>query len=375
MLTVNEIRSRLSAFSAQWKGASRENADAKLFWARFYECFGILPEAATIYEKAVDKIDGGIGFIDSFIPGKLIVEHKSRGKSLDSAFEQAADYFLALPDTERPRYIIVSDFARFRLYDLRTNTQSECVLKDLSKRAGWFRFLLEDDSPEIVEESQADRRAAYAVSRLHEALLRVNFRGRDLEVFLTRLLFCFFADDTGIFGRDGMFRDLVETTREDGADLGRTIAELFDVLDTSVPERQSNLDERLAAFAYVNGSLFAERTRIPSFDTDMRGLLVRCAELNWSGISPAIFGAMFQGVLEAHTPDESRQASRRELGAHYTSERNILRVIDPLFMDDLRGELEHARRSKPRLKALYDRLPTMHFLDPACGCGNFLGKR
>ena len=372
-LTVNEMRKRLTAFAHQWKDASRENADAKLFWARFYECFGIRPESATIYEKAVEKLDGARGFIDSFIPGLLIVEHKSRGKSLDAAFGQASDYFMALAEAERPRYIVTSDFANFRLYDLKNDTRSECKLQDLPKRAGWFRFLTEQtDAPEIVEESPINRQAAYAVSRLHEALLRANFIGRDLEIFLTRLLFCFFADDTGIFGADGQFRDVVEATRADGRDTGARLAELFETLNTSEAERQSQLDEQLAAFAYINGSLFAERTRIPAFDNDLRALLVRCAELDWSAISPAIFGAMFQGVLEAHAPTETRQSSRRELGAHYTSERNILRVIDPLCMNDLRAQLQSAKRSKPRLKALYDLLPTLTFFDPACGCGNFL---
>jgi hypothetical protein len=372
-LTVNEIRKRLSAFALQWKNASRENADAKLFWARFYECFGIRPESATIYEKAVDKLDSARGFIDSFIPGLLIVEHKSRGKSLDAAFGQASDYFMALSEAERPRYIVTSDFAHFRLYDLKADSRSECTLQDLPKRAGWFRFLTElNDAPEIVEESPINRQAAYVVSRLHEALLRANFIGRDLEIFLTRLLFCLFADDTGIFGADGQFRDLVEATRADGRDTGARISELFETLNTSEAERQPQLDEQLAAFAYINGNLFAERTRIPAFDRDLRALLVRCAELDWSAISPAIFGAMFQGVLEAHAPSESRQASRRELGAHYTSERNILRVIDPLCMNDLRAQLQSARRSKQRLKTLYDLLPTLTFFDPACGCGNFL---
>lgn len=371
-LTVNETRQRLTAFAHQWKDASRENADAKLFWARFYECFGIRPESSTIYEKAVDKLDGARGFIDSFIPGLLIVEHKSRGKSLDAAYAQAADYFVALSEAERPRYIITSDFARLRLVDLKTGTHSECTLKDLPKRAGWFRFLTEGDAPEIIEESPINRQAAYAVSKLHEALLLANFTGRDLEVFLTRLLFCFFADDTGIFGSDGQFRAVVEATRDDGRDTGARLAELFEILNTSEAQRQTNLDEQLAAFAYINGSLFAEHTRIPAFNADLRVLLVQCAELDWSAISPAIFGAMFQGVLEAHTPTESRQSSRRELGAHYTSERNILRVINPLFMDDLRAELAGARRSKPRLKALYDKLPELTFFDPACGCGNFL---
>ncbi len=371
-LSSIEIRRRLSAFAKSWAGAHREAADAKLFWARFYECFGIRPESATIYEKAVDKLGGARGFIDSFIPGKLIVEHKSLGKDLDKAFDQAADYFIALPEAERPRCIITSDFARIRLYDLKDGKHWETTLKSLPSKAAWFNFLLEDDAPEIVEESPINRNAAYAISRLHEGLLEANFKGRDLEVFLTRLLFCLFADDTGIFGDDGMFRRLVERTRADGKDLGPTLAELFDVLNTAGAERQSTLDDDLAAFAYVNGSLFAERTRIPAFDAALRTMLMRCIDLDWSGISPAIFGAMFQGVLEAHAPDESRQASRRELGAHYTSERNILRVLNPLCMDDLRDELAAAQHSKPRLQALYDKLPTLTFFDPACGCGNFL---
>ena len=367
-----EIRRRLSAFAKEWAEARSEAADAKLFWARFYECFGIRPESATIYEKAVDKLGGARGFIDSFIPGKLIVEHKSRGKDLDKAFDQAADYFIALPEAERPRFIATSDFARIRLYDLREGKHWETTLKALPGKANWFNFLLEDDVSEIVEESPINRNAAYAISKLHEGLLEAGFKGRDLEVFLTRLLFCLFADDTGIFGDNAMFRRLVARTREDGKDLGATLANLFDVLDTAEAERQSTLDDDLRAFAYINGSLFAERTRIPAFDAALRGLLMRCIDLDWSGISPAIFGAMFQGVLEAHSPDERRQASRRELGAHYTSERNILRVLRPLCMDDLREELAAARHSKPRLQTLYDKLPTLTFFDPACGCGNFL---
>ena len=367
-----DIRRRLTAFAKEWANAHSEAADAKLFWARFYECFGIRPESATIFEKAVDKLGGARGFIDSFIPGKLIVEHKSRGKDLDKAFDQAADYFIALPEAERPRYIITSDFARIRLYDLRESKHWETPLKSLPGKAAWFSFLLEDDAPQIVEESPINRNAAYAIGKLHEGLLGVGFKGRDLEVFLTRLLFCLFADDTGIFGDNAMFRRLAERTRADGKDLGATLAELFDVLNTPEPERQSTLDDTLRAFAYVNGSLFAERTRIPAFDAALRALLMRCIDLDWSGISPAIFGAMFQGVLEAHSPDERRQSSRRELGAHYTSERNILRVLSPLCMDDLRAEFAAARHSKPRLQALYDKLPTLTFFDPACGCGNFL---
>ena len=144
------------------------------------------------------------------------------------------------------------------------------------------------------------------------------------------------------------------------------------MLDTARDARQSTLDEELAAFEYINGSLFSESGRIPAFNHDARRLLLACAELDWTNISPAIFGAMFQGVLEQQTPTEKRQASRRELGAHYTSERNILRVLNPLCMDDLRAELDTPKRTKASIRALYDKLPTLTFLDPACGCGNFL---
>ncbi len=376
-LTTNEIRKRLNAFAKEQKGASNERSQAQTFWLRFYECFGIRDVSAAIYEQSVKKLGGAQGFIDSFIPGKLIVEHKSRGKDLDAAFTQASDYFLSLKEEERPRYIITSDFARIRLYDLQAGGgYRQCKLSELAKKADWFLFLVEGEITDFTEESEADRSAAYAISKLHESLLRANFKGRKLEVLLTRLLFCLFAEDTGIFGENGQFRRLVEGTRPDGKDLGGAIAELFQVLNTPEEDRQKNLDEALMRFAYINGNLFGEKSDIPSFDSELRDQLLACAKLDWSGISPAIFGAMFQGVLEEHNPDgadsSNRKASRRELGAHYTSERNILRVINPLCMDDLRAELSKVKRNKKLLQAFYDKLPTLTFFDPACGCGNFL---
>jgi len=374
-LTRNEIRKRLAAFAKEQQGASNERSQAQTFWLRFYECFGIRAESATIYEQSVKKLGGAQGFIDSFIPGKLIVEHKSKGKDLDAAFGQASEYFLSLKEEDRPRYIITSDFARIRLYDLQAGGgYHQCKLAELPKKADWFMFLVEGEITDIAEESEADRSAAYTISKLHESLLRANFKGRDLEVFLTRLLFSLFADDTGIFGENGIFRRLIEATRADGSDTGRALAELFQILNTPEEERQRNLDESLARFAYINGKLFADNARIPSFDSELREQLIACAKLDWSGISPAIFGAMFQGVLEEHEGADSsnRKASRRELGAHYTSERNILRVINPLCMSDLRAELAKVQRNKKLLQTFYDKLPTLTFFDPACGCGNFL---
>jgi type I restriction-modification system DNA methylase subunit len=371
-LALSEVRRRLTKFAHDFKDAANEQQQASIFLTRFYECYGIKAESATIYEQRVKTLSGGVGRIDSFIPGLLIVEHKSKGRDLDLAYEQATNYFIALPEAQRPKYIVVSDFERIRLHDLAHKRSVECTLKQLPSKASWFKFLLEGSEAEIAEEQPINRKAAYAVSALHEALLQANFKGRDLEVFLTRLLFCLFADDTGIFGDNQMFRKLVERSSVDGSDLGARLTELFEVFNTPEVDRQRMLAEDLAAFPYINGQLFADRTRIPAFNSELRTRLLECAVLDWSAISPAIFGAMFQGVLEAHEPDEKRQSTRRELGAHYTSERNILRVINPLFMDDLRAEFEAARRNKTRLRALYDKLPLLKLLDPACGCGNFL---
>jgi len=370
--SLAESKKRLRAFAKSFRDAANEQQQASIFWTKFYECYGIRPESATIYEQRVSKLSGAVGRIDSFIPGKLIVEHKSKGANLEKAYEQAQEYFLALPEVERPKYIITSDFARIYLYDLAAKKSYKTALGDLPKHANWFKFLIDDKPQEIEEEKPINRSAAYAISKLHEGLLRINFKGKPLEVFLTRILFCLFADDTGIFGEEQQFRWLVEKTKQDGTDLGARLTDLFGVLDKPVPDRQTTLDDELAAFAYINGDLFREHSEIPAFDSNLRQQLLDCIEMDWSEISPAIFGAMFQGVLEEHSPDERRQATRRETGAHYTSERNILRVINPLFLDDLKAELEAARRNKPRLKALYDKLPTLTFLDPACGCGNFL---
>ena len=370
-LTTNELRKRLAAFAHQWQGTSSERADEKLFTADFLACFGV---AAHQYQREyrVTLADGGTGYMDAFIPGKVIIEGKSLGKDLKKARQQAEAYRWACPPHQQPRYVLLHDFGRFALFDLAQDAQHTCTLAELPRHAEWFRFLTDDAPPVITEETEADRRAAEQMAALHDALLRSNFSGRDLETFLTRLLFCLFADDTAIFGDDGQFRRLIEATRDDGKDLGATLAELFDVLDTAPDQRSRLLDEALAAFAWVNGQLFAGRTRIPAFDSTLRQLLLDCVRLDWSGISPAIFGAMFQSVLEQHQPDQSRTASRRELGAHYTSERNILRAINPLFMDGLRAELAAAGSSRARLQALYDKLPRIRVLDPACGCGNFL---
>ena len=375
-ITINEVRRRLQLFANEHSGDRDEKQYAQQFMRDFYACFGLSKSSASMFEKKVLKFGNKRGFIDSFIPGVLLVEQKTTGEDLYRAFEQAKDYALAITNEfEKPHYILVCDFQTFHLYHLHSLEKEPlvCTLSEISKRADWFMFLVDKRVIAYSEELPVNRKAVEQIAKLHDALLKANYTGKDLESFLTRLLFCLFADDTGIFGEDGQFKKLVAKTKEDGSDLGMAIAMLFQVLNTAHDKRQTNLDEALNAFEYVNGGLFSEQIAIPSFDFDLRTILVKCSELDWSGISPAIFGAMFQSVLEAGATDTAhRKESRRELGAHYTSERNILKVIQPLFLDKLFDEFDKAKGNKARLTALYDKLPTLKFFDPACGCGNFL---
>jgi hypothetical protein len=212
-------------------------------------------------------------------------------------------------------------------------------------------------------------RAAELVGKLHDALEESGYIGHDLERFLVRLVFCLFADDTGVFEPRGIFQELLETrTSDDGSDLGGWLSTLFQVLDTPESKRSKHLDEDLVQFPYVNGALFQGGTRIPDFNAKMRTALIDASQFDWSPISPAIFGSLFQSVMNAE--------ERRRQGAHYTTEKNIMKVISPLFLDELRGELDRLLGLKvgraAKLEEFHDRLSKLRFLDPACGCGNFL---
>lgn len=373
-ITTVEIRKRLTTFSHNWKDGKDEKADAQAFTLRLFECYG-LNEHNYLREGRVPKPNGSTGYMDGFIPGKLIVEFKSRGKNLTKAAEQAMGYHFGLPPEQQPTHILLCDFANFVLLDLGRSTQVSWTLAELPQNAERLRFMIDDVAGEIVEEREADRKAAYQLAALHQDLLRVNFTGRPLEVFLTRILFCLFADDTGMFNENGQFLRFLQGARGDEGSLGPRIQKLFSTLNKPIAKRQTNLDDAYTCFPYVNGSLFAEDSEVPEFDSDLRKNLIACAELDWKDISPAIFGSMFQGVLEGDAADtklKSNKARRRDLGAHYTSERNILRAINPLFMDGLRAEFAAAGNNNDKLKALLDKLPTINLFDPACGCGNFL---
>ena len=367
-LSWNEIRARAAGFSKEWKEACYEKGETQSFYNDFFEIFGVKRRSVGRYEQHVQKLDDSSGFIDLFWPGVLLVEQKSAGRSLKEAYEQAGEYFDSLPERDRPRYILVSDFQNFELYDFDERREVAFKLADLHANVEAFAFILGVQKRTFRDQDPANIEAAELVGRLYDALKESGYQG-DLERFLVRIVFCFFADDTGVFEPRDIFLDFVETrTRDDGSDLGALLEQLFEVLDTPEGERSAVLDEDLARFPYVNGDLFKGPLKISSFTSEMRDRLLDACRFDWSNISPAIFGALFQSVMN---PEE-----RRAQGAHYTTERNILKVIEPLFLDDLRAEFGHLKTLKrgraKRLREFQNKLGSLTFFDPACGCGNFL---
>lgn len=370
-LSLNEIRSRALKFSNEWALESSEDAEAKTFWNEFFEVFGFSRKKVATFEHPVHKADGRTGYIDLLWKGVVLVEHKSKGKSLDKAYTQARDYYVSLnlKESDLPRYIVVSDFANFRLYDLEEDKHFEFKLSELSDNIHLFGFISGYERKNFGKEDVVNVRAAERMGQLHDALKASGYEGHPLEVLLVRVLFCLFAEDTGIFEKS-LFREYVEQrTSEDGADLGLHLGKLFQVLNTPGKKRPATLDEQQARFPYVNGRLFAESLPMADFNSTMRESLLECCALDWGGISPAIFGALFQSVMD--------QNARRNLGAHYTTETNILKAIRPLFVEELEDELEAIRsikgpQRKSKLLGYQTKLRHIRIFDPACGCGNFL---
>jgi len=363
-LSWNEIKARALAFSKKWEHETSEDAEAKSFWDGFFEVFGIDRKRVATFEEAVKKGDSKQGFIDLLWKGHILVEHKSKGKDLDKAFQQAKDYFPGLKEGDLPHYILVSDFDRFRLYHLETRTQNEFTLNEFVQNVHLFGFIAGYEKRIYKDEDQVNIKAAELMGRLHDKLEETGYSGHALELYLVRLLFCLFADDTGIFEKGTLWQYLDLHTKPDGSDLAMHLASIFHTLNTPIEQRLKNLDENLAQFRYVNGKLFEEHLPPAAFDAKMRDMLLETCALDWGSISPAIFGSMFQAVMN---PKE-----RRNLGAHYTSEKNIQKVIRPLFLDDLYTEFEKAKGNRARLNELHSKIASLHFLDPACGCGNFL---
>ncbi|MBD2190079.1 class I SAM-dependent DNA methyltransferase [Pseudanabaena mucicola] len=363
-LSWNEIKQRAIAFSKEWESETSEKSESQSFWNDFFNVFGISRRRVGSFELPVKKADNKQGFIDLLWKGTILVEHKSRGKNLDKATQQAKDYFPNLKEHELPKYILVSDFQKFRLYDLDTDVNHEFELKDFVNHVHLFGFMAGYEKRVYKDEDPVNIAAAELMGKLHDRLKEIGYSGHDLEVYLVRLLFCLFADDTGIFNK-GIFWEYVDLhTKEDGSDLAMHIASIFHVLNTPNDRRLKNLDENLAQFPYVNGKLFEEMVQPAAFDKQMREMLLEACAFDWGKISPAIFGSMFQAVMN--------QTERRNLGAHYTSEKNIQKLIKPLFLNDLYTEFEKVKGNRNRLNELHKKIANLHFLDPACGCGNFL---
>ena len=385
-LSWNDIHRRAVLFARDWSSATREQADKQSFWNDFFDVFGIPRRTVASFEEPVRRLRGTYGFIDLLWKGKLLVEHKTAGASLEAAKTQAFDYIQDLQTVGRgdeiPRYILLSDFQRFALYDLEPDEQLdlplfrarrihriEFPLAELPDRIRDFGFIPGYKVHTAKAPDQLNLKAVTIMATLHDTLKAGGYSGHDLERFLVRVLFCMFAENTHIFEPESFKLYIENRTHPDGNDLGRALAELFETLNTEVPRRQRNLDEELKAFPYVNGALFAERLQFAAFDGPMRKALLEAANFDWSRISPAIFGSLFQEVMK---PEE-----RRSIGAHYTSERDILKVIHPLFLDSLGEEFDSIQRDRSgrranRLEEFRLKLTKLTFLDPACGCGNFL---
>jgi len=369
-LSQNAIAARAAKFAETWKDTEREEAEAQEFLIDFFNVLGVSRKKVAIFEHKVKCADGGNGYIDLFWKGHILIEMKSRGKDLRKAYEQAKRYADALPHYEMPEAILICDFENWHFYDLANNAElTAFTLEELPQHIHRFHYLAGYSPRKYQEEDPVNVKAAELLGKLHDGLKSIGYEGHPLEVYLVRLLFCLFADDTGIFRKDVFRTFILDCTAEDGRDLAARLAELFQVLNTPEDKRFVTRDAVIKEFPYVNGGLFAEFLPMPAFDTELRRALLDCCALDWSRISPAIFGSMFQSVMK---PEE-----RRSLGAHYTSERNILKLINPLFLEALWDEFGDIKLNKTaarqkNLQAFHQKLSKLNFLDPACGCGNFL---
>lgn len=376
-LSINAIRDRCVKFAYDWSDCvGDEKQDGHEFMRELMKCFGITKRKAISYERRSNRASTGRqGYIDALIPGKALIEMKSAGKDLDKAEEQALDYIHDLADVETPRLLIISDFRRIRIVDLGNDIMTadgidsghtEFELAKLPDHVDDLKFLAGYGMVQVGsrEQEEASIRAARVMADLYEALDGSGYSDHEASIFLIRTLFCLYGDDAGLWERD-LFAEFLDTrTREDGSDLGAQLAVLYQTLSTPVECRQSTLDELTARFPYVNGGIFKERLNIPSFSSAMREELVRACAFDWSGISPAVFGSLFQAVK---SPE-----ARRELGEHYTSETNILKTLGPLFLDELRQKFADHVHDAKKLTDLRKELGELRIMDPACGCGNFL---
>ena len=388
-MTDKEQKTAAKKFAESWKGKGYEKGQSQLFWIELLtKVYGVEDIAAFISFEDQVHLDH-TSFIDGYIPStKVMIEQKSLGKDLNkpikqsdgslcTPFQQAKRYVTDLPLSKHPRWIVTCNFTEFYVYDMeRPNGEPEKIkLADLPKEYYRLSFLTKTDSEHIKKEMEVSLQAGELVGKLYNAILK-QYRDpenpdslRSLNMLCVRLVFCLYAEDAGIFGRHEMFHDYL--SRFDVKDVRKALIELFRMLDTKDCDRDPYDDTPVAEFPYVNGGLFAdENIEIPHFNEEIVDLLLKNAseDFDWSLISPTIFGAVFESTLNPET--------RRSGGMHYTSIENIHKVIDPLFLDDLKAELEEIKQGKKaikkRVEMFKEKLSSLKFLDPACGSGNFL---
>ena len=389
MRTDKQMAAAAADFAARWEGKGYERGESQLFWADLLtSVFGVdnLPGFLRYEEQVASMVDS-TNFIDVHIPStKVLIEQKSinidlrkpvkRGDAYITPFLQAKLYIVNMRQSEHPKWVVTCNFRSFLVYDMdQPNSEpEEILLKDLGTEYYRLKFLVDAQSEHISKEMEVSMQAGDIVGKIYEALLKQYDDSspealRWLNILCVRLVFCLYAEDAGVFTRDQFHHFLVIY---EAKDLRRALRDLFEVLNTPQEKRSKYLQAELAAFPYTNGGLFEEEIEIPQFTEDLKQLLLQHASLDfdWSKISPTIFGAVFESTLNPET--------RRSGGMHYTSIENIHKVIDPLFLNDLRQEFDTILEEKVerhrvrRLDAFQDKLASLTFLDPACGSGNFL---
>ena len=377
MKTLLQLQTAAQNFAAYYKDQTDERREKDTFWNEFFAIFGIDRKNVAHFEYPVKDPADNTQFVDIFWEGIFLAEHKSANKNLTKAKEQAERYLQEIGRTKPsalPEYYAVSDFAHFHLYrrvpEEGAENQWQFPLEELPEyiTRGVFDFMLGIEAKVRQIQEEANIQAAAAIGRLHDALKEEGiYEEHELRLFITRLLFLFFADDSAVFQRNYLFQDFLESCKE--ADmLGDKLNQLFEFLNTPDQKRSKTQSEKFKGFEYVNGGLFKERLRTFDFTAKQHRALIDCGNFDWRNISPEIFGTLFQSVMDAQ--------ERREAGAHYTEAANIDKVINGLFLENLRAEFEAVKALKrdkaKKLAAFYQKIQNLQFLDPACGCGNFL---
>lgn len=391
MLTDKQQKAAAAEFAANWEGKGYEKGESQPFWLDLLtNVFGIEHAAQFISFENQVKLSN-TSFIDGFIDKThVLIEQKSLDKNLLKSikqsdgssltpYEQAKRYASELPYSKRPRWVVVSNFKSFLVYDMEnpSGEPEEILLKDLAKDYKRLQFLVDDHNAKIKKELEVSVKAGDLVGLIYDNLLKeyINPESpetlKSLNVLCVRLVFCLYAEDAGIFGKPNMFHDYLAPI--EASKIRKSLIELFEVLNTPYDKRDPYMEAELSAFPYVNGGLFAnENIEIPNFTEDLKTTLLSKAsdDFDWSEISPTIFGAIFESTLNPET--------RRQGGMHYTSIENIHKVIDPLFLNDLKDEFKailNTKANRPRkqkLSEFREKLASLRFLDPACGSGNFL---